>query len=91
MNVISNSDSSSAESNLDINNNYDPANDNSSITDFEENNTFNSEIVPLLNESRGRGRRRNCGRSRLRTRMLEEINKLKSIWTQTLHTLIIHT
>jgi hypothetical protein len=54
MNVISNSDSLSIESNLDINNTYDPINDDSSITDFGENDAFNSEAVPSSSESRGR-------------------------------------
>jgi hypothetical protein len=53
--VISNSDSSSAESNLNINDTYDSVNDNSSTTDFGENDTSNSEAVPLSSESRGRG------------------------------------
>jgi hypothetical protein len=89
MNVISNSDSSSAKSNLNINDTYDLVNDNFSITDFGENNAFNSEVIPLLSESRGRGRGRGCGHGRPRTRTLKEINKPKPIWTQTLYTLII--
>jgi hypothetical protein len=48
INVISDSDSSSAESNLDINDIYDLINDNSSITDFRENDDSNSEAVPLF-------------------------------------------
>jgi hypothetical protein len=88
--VISNSDSLSAESNLDINDIYDPVNNNSSTTNFGENDVSNSEAAPSSSESRGRGRGRGCGRGRPRTRMLEEINKPKPIWTQTLHTPIIH-
>jgi hypothetical protein len=90
MNVISNSDSSSAKSNLDINDTYDPVNNDFSTTDFGENNVFNSEAVLLLSESRGRGRGRGRGHGRLRTRTLKEINKPKPVWTQTLHTSIIH-
>jgi hypothetical protein len=55
INVISNSDSSSAESNLNINNTYDLVNDNSNITDFRENNDFNSEVILSSSESQGRG------------------------------------
>jgi hypothetical protein len=90
MNVISNSDSSNAESNLDINNTYNSINNDSSTTNFRENNVFNSEAILSLSESRGRGQGRSCGHGRLRTRTLKEINKPKLIWTQTLHTPIIH-
>jgi hypothetical protein len=51
MNVIFNNDSLSVELNLDINNTYNLINDNSSTTDFGENNTFNFEAVPLSSES----------------------------------------
>jgi hypothetical protein len=51
MNLISNSDLSSAKLNLDINDIYNLVNDNSNITDFEKNNAFNSKAVPLSNES----------------------------------------
>jgi hypothetical protein len=61
MNVISNSDSSSAESNLDINNTYNLVNDNSSTTDFGENDASNFETVPSLSESWGRGRGKGRG------------------------------
>jgi hypothetical protein len=90
MNMISNSDLSSAESNLNINNIYNLVNDNSSITNFGENNVFNSEAISLSSESRGRGRKRNCSLGHSWTRMLKKINKPKPIWTQTLYTLIIH-
>jgi hypothetical protein len=55
INVIIDSDSSSVESNLDIDNTYNSINDNSSITDFGENDATNSEAVLLLSESWGRG------------------------------------
>jgi hypothetical protein len=55
MNVISSSDSSSAESNLDINNIYNPVNNNSNTTDFGKNNVFNSEAVLLSSESQSKG------------------------------------
>jgi hypothetical protein len=64
MNVISNNDSSSAESNLDFNDTYNLVNDNSSITNFGENDASNSEAVPLSSESRGRRRGRGCGHGR---------------------------
>jgi hypothetical protein len=65
MNVIFNSNSSSAESNLDINDTYDLVNDDSNITDFGKNYTYdpvnddfnftnfreNSKVVLSLNES----------------------------------------
>jgi hypothetical protein len=54
MNVISNNDSSSIESNLNINNIYNLVNNNFSITDFGENDAFNSEAVPSSSESQGR-------------------------------------
>jgi hypothetical protein len=79
MNVISNSDSSSAESNLNINDIYNLVNNNSSIINFKENDAFNSEEVLLLSESQGRRRGRGCGRGRPRTKMLKEINKFKLI------------
>jgi hypothetical protein len=91
MNVIFDSNSSSAESNLDINDTYNLVNDNSSTTDFGENDAFNSEVVPLSSESQGRGRGRSRGHGHPRTKMLEEINKLKPIWIQTFYTFIIHT
>jgi hypothetical protein len=47
MNVISNNDLLSVESNLDINNTYNLVNNNSSTINFRENDTFNSEVVPL--------------------------------------------
>jgi hypothetical protein len=72
MNVISNSDSSSAKSNLNINNTYNSINDDFSITDFGENNVFNSEAEPSSSESRGR---RGCGHGHPQTKMLKEINK----------------
>jgi hypothetical protein len=62
--VISDSDSSSAESNLDINDTYDPINDDSSTTNFGENDAFNFEAVLLSSESQGRGRRRGRGHGR---------------------------
>jgi hypothetical protein len=62
MNVISNSDSSSAKLNLDINNTYNSINDDFSIINFRENDASNFEAVPSSSESRGRGRRRNRGR-----------------------------
>jgi hypothetical protein len=79
MNVISNRNSSSAESNLDINNTYNLINNNSSIIDFGENDASNFEAVPSSSESRGRGRERSHGHGRPQTRMLEEINKPKLI------------
>jgi hypothetical protein len=51
MNVISNNNSSSVKSNLDINNTYDLVNDNSNTINFKENNTFNFEVVLSLSES----------------------------------------
>jgi hypothetical protein len=90
MNVISNSDSSSAKSNLDINDTYDLVNDDSSTTDFGENDASNSEAVPLSSESQGRRQGRGRGHGHPRTRTLKEINKLKLIWIQTLYTSIIH-
>jgi hypothetical protein len=90
MNVISNSDSSSAKSNLDINNTYNLVNDDFSITDFGENNASNSEVVLSSSKSRGRGRRRGRSRGYPQTRTLKKINKPKLVWTQTLHTFIIH-
>jgi hypothetical protein len=54
MNVISDNDLSSVESNLDINDTYDLINDNSSIINFGENNASNFEAVPS-SESWGRG------------------------------------
>jgi hypothetical protein len=47
MNVISNSDSSSVKSNLNINNIHNLVNDDFSTTDFGENDVSNSEAVPL--------------------------------------------
>jgi hypothetical protein len=79
INVISNSDSLSVESNLNINNTYNSSNNDSSTTDFGENDAFNSEAVPSSSESRGRGRGRSRGHGHLRTKMLKEINKPKSI------------
>jgi hypothetical protein len=79
INVISNNDLSSAKSNLDINNTYNPINDNSSTTDFGENDAFNSEAVPSSSESRGRGRGRGHGHGHPRTKILKEINKPKPI------------
>jgi hypothetical protein len=79
MNVISDSDSSSAESNLNINNTYNLVNDNFSITNFGENDAFNSEVVLLSSESWGRGRRRDRGHGRLQTKILKEINKSKLV------------
>jgi hypothetical protein len=52
--VISNSNSLSIESNLNINNTYDLINDNFSITDFGENDAFNFEEIPSSNESRNK-------------------------------------
>jgi hypothetical protein len=63
MNVISNSNLSNAESNLNINNTYDSINDNVSIIDFGENDTSNSEAVLLLSKSQGKGRRKSRGNS----------------------------
>jgi hypothetical protein len=54
MNVISNSNLSSVKSNLDINNTYNSVNNNSNITNFRENNTFNSKVILLSNESQSR-------------------------------------
>jgi hypothetical protein len=79
MNVISDSNSSSAESNLDINNIYNLINDDFNTTNFGENDVSNSEAVPLSSESRGRGRGRGCGHGHLQTKMLKEINKFKLI------------
>jgi hypothetical protein len=79
MNVISNNDSSSAESNLNINNTYNLVNDDSSTTNFKENNTFNSKVIPLSSESQGRGQGKGRGRGHLPTKMLKKINKLKLI------------
>jgi hypothetical protein len=70
MNVISDSDSLSAKSNLNINDIYNLINNDSSTTDFRENNAFNSEAVPSSSESQGRGR--GCGHGHPRTRMLKE-------------------
>jgi hypothetical protein len=55
MNVISDGNSSSVKSNLDINDTYNLINDNSSTTDFKENDTANSEVVLLSSVSQGRG------------------------------------
>jgi hypothetical protein len=55
INVIFDSDSLSTKSNLNINDTYDLVNDDSNITDFGENNAFNSEVVLLSSESKGRG------------------------------------
>jgi hypothetical protein len=74
--VISNSDSSSAESNLDINDTYDLVNDNSSIIDFKENDVFNSEAVLSSSESQGKRRRRSRGHGHPQTKMLEKITNL---------------
>jgi hypothetical protein len=90
MNMIFDSDSSSVESNLDINNTYNPVNNDSSITVFGENDAFNFEAIPLSNESQGRGRGRDRGRGHPRTKTLKEINKPKLVWTQALYTPIIH-
>jgi hypothetical protein len=90
MNVIFDNDSSNAKSNLNINDTYNSVNDDSSTTDFGENNASNSEAVLLSSKSRGRGRGRGCGRGYLQTKMLKKINKPKLIWTQTLHTSIKH-
>jgi hypothetical protein len=79
INVIFDSDSSSAESNLNINNTYNLVNDNSSTTDFGENDAFNSEAVLLSSKSRGRGRRRGRGHGHPQTKMLEKINKPKLV------------
>jgi hypothetical protein len=90
MYVISNNNSLSVESNLDINNIYNPVNNDFSITDFRENNTFNFEIILLSSESQGRRQGKSCGRGCLQTRKLKEINKPKLILTQTLYTPIIY-
>jgi hypothetical protein len=79
INVISDSDSSSAESNLDINDTYDLVNDDSNTIDFGENDTSNFEAVSLSSESRGRGRGRSRGHGHPRTRTLEKINKPKPV------------
>jgi hypothetical protein len=79
MNVISNSDSSSAKSNLDINDIYDLVNDNSNTTNFRENNASNSEAIPLSSESWGRGQRSSYSHGHLQTKMLKKINKSKLI------------
>jgi hypothetical protein len=79
MNVIFYNDSSSIESNLNINNTYNLVNNDSSIIDFGENDAFNSEAVPLSSESRGRGQGKSHGHGHPQTKMLKEINKLKSI------------
>jgi hypothetical protein len=79
INVISNNDSSSAKSNLNINNTYNSVNDDFSTTDFGENNVSNSEAVLLSSESRGRGRGRGRGHGRPQTKTLKEINKSKPI------------
>jgi hypothetical protein len=79
MNVISDSDSSSAESNLDINDTYDLINDNSNTTNFGKNDTSNFEAVLSSSESRGRGRGRGCGHGHPQTKTLKEINKPKLI------------
>jgi hypothetical protein len=55
INVISDSDSLSIESNLDINDTYDLVNNDFSTTDFGENNTSNSEAIPSSSENQGRG------------------------------------
>jgi hypothetical protein len=55
MNVISNNDSLSIKSNLNINNIYNLINNNFSIIDFGENDAFNFEAVLLTSESWGRG------------------------------------
>jgi hypothetical protein len=77
--LISNSDSSSAKSNLNINNIYNLVNNNSSTTNFRENNTFNFEVVLLSSESQGRRRGKGRGRGHLQTKTLKEINKPKLI------------
>jgi hypothetical protein len=51
INVISDSDSSNAKSNLDINNTYDLVNNDFNTIDFGENDTFNFKAVPLSSES----------------------------------------
>jgi hypothetical protein len=79
MNVISNSISSSAESNLNINNTYNSVNNNFSSTNFGENDVSNFEAVLLSSESWGRGRGRSRGRGHPQTKILKEINKLKLI------------
>jgi hypothetical protein len=79
INVISDSDLSSAESNLDINNTYDLVNDDFSITDFRENDVSNFEAAPSSSESQGRGQGRSRSHSHLQTKILKKINKLKSI------------
>jgi hypothetical protein len=63
INVISDSDSLSAESNLDINDIYNLINNDFNITDFGENDASNSEAIPSLSESQGRrrGRGHGCG------------------------------
>jgi hypothetical protein len=79
INVISDSDSLSAKSNLNINNTHNSINNNFSIIDFGENDVSNSEVVPLSSESRGRGRGRGRGHSRPQTKILKKINKSKLI------------
>jgi hypothetical protein len=79
MNMISNSDLLSVESNLDINNIYNLVNNDSSITDFGENDASNSEAVLLSSESWGRGQRRGCVRGRPQTKILKKINKFKLV------------
>jgi hypothetical protein len=79
MNVISDSNSSSAKSNLNINNIYDLINNDFSITDFEENDTSNSEAVPLSSESQDRGRGKGHSHSHPQTKILKKINKFKLI------------
>jgi hypothetical protein len=77
--VISNNDSSSVESNLNINNIYNLVNNNSSIIDFGENDASNSEEIPSSSESRGRGRGRSHGHNHPQTKILKKINKFKLI------------
>jgi hypothetical protein len=75
---------------LNIDNTYDIVNDDSNITDFRENNIFNSEAVPSSSKSRGRRQRRSRGHGHPRTKTLEEINKPKLKKTETLCTSIMH-
>jgi hypothetical protein len=76
INVIFDSDSLSVELNLNINNTYNLVNNDFSITDFRENDAFNSEAVPSSSESRGR---RGCSHGYLQTKILKKINKPKLV------------
>jgi hypothetical protein len=79
MNVISDSNSSSVKSNLNINNIYNLVNNNSNTTNFGENDVSNFEAVLSSSESQGRGRGRSRGHSHSQIKILKKINKPKLV------------